>query len=403
MSERSEEKELKKIENLPRRRQRQTLGAISTMLCFTAALGAYNFDAKENEQLANKSEISLKTIQDNQSDTSIIFTDGFNTNNANYLARKLGPAVQLINHGGNIESVATGNSSPNPKRTAELIIDYAEKNDITHVSLFGYSIGGISTIKTALEIIRQSKDVTIDVIYLASTPYSIDSLRPDKKELLEGLTSFLANVPRSEYSSYIKFLVTLGFHKEGFMPGSDAWESIQNFDTEEFSRQWDDAYKVVTNHERPNLSTLEQQINLARTDVGKDIKAIGDETTAANVPTVVYLLIAEPGSDNTVDNAAAATSYNTALLEAGVPGITVRVEGSQHAEYYTEDSITAYTNGLAENQSRILASIDARYEEEWHGPLTANAGPSTDTSFPEFRINADGGLVGESNGTSPNR
>lgn len=390
MSERSEEKEFKKIENLPRRRQHQTLGAISTMLCFTAALGAYNFDADQNEQLANKSEISLETIQDNHSDTSLIFTDGFNTNNANYLARKLSPAVQVISGESNVESVNTGNSGPNPKLTAELIVDYAEKNDITHISLFGYSIGGISTIKTALEIIKQSKRIVIDVIYLASTPYSVNSLRPDKKELLEGLTSFLASVPRSEHSSYIKFLVTLGFHKEDFMPGSDFWDSIQNFDATSFAEQWDDAYKVVTNHERPNLSTLEQQINLTRTDMAKDIKAIGDMTTVYNVPTIVYMQIAKPGSDNTVDNAAAAAGYADATNKGGVPFVNSYVQGSQHAEYYTEDSVEAYKNGLLESQSQILASIDARNDEQWYSPLIADAGSPTDTTYPELRINADG-------------
>lgn len=379
MSERSEEKELKKVEKLPRRRQQQTLGVFSTLLCMTTLLGAYNFDADQNEQLADISEISLETIEDNQSNTSIIFSDGFNTIDANYLAKKLGPAVQQISgEHSNIESIYTGNSGPNPEQTAERIIEYAKENNITNISLFGYSIGGISTIKTALEIIRQSTDIVIDVIYLASTPDSIDSLRADKRELLEGITTFLASVPRSEHSSYIKFLVTLGFHKEDFMPGSDFWDSIQNFDAAEFVEQWDDAYKVVSNHERPNLSTLEQQINLARTNTAKDIKAIGDETTDENVPTIVYLKIDEPGSDNIVDNTAAANKYAEAAIKGGVPHVIISVQGSQHAEYYTEDSVKAYTDALVENQADVLASLDARNENNWPGYIAANADASTD-------------------------
>lgn len=345
------------IQRISRKHRRRTLGAFSTLLCTTTFLSAYHYDATVNEQIANESSIYLKTIEDNNSDTTIIFSDGFNTINANYLAQKLGPSVQQISDGANIESIHTGDAAPDAEITAKLILEYADNNDIEHLSLFGYSIGGISTVKIAVEILKMSDDITIDAIYLASTPDSIDSLRQDKKDLISGLTEFLANIPRSEHSSYIKFLVTLGFHKEDFMPGEDLWTSLANFDADSFTYNWDDAYRIVSERKRPSLATLEQQLELARTDIARDIEAIGNETEDKNTPTIVYLKITEPGSDNIVNNAKSSKNICDAARKADVPCMIIDVEGSQHAEYYTDDSVQAYTSALSANQVRITDSI----------------------------------------------
>ncbi len=386
MSERSEKRYFKKLEQLPERRERKTIIAIAGLLCVSSLVTLYNVDADRNEALASLDEISLEPIQDNGGDSALIFGDGFNTTSADYLASKLGPAVLQISDKSDILSLHTENTAPNPRQTANVILDYTTTYNKDHLSLFGYSLSGNSILKTVPEIQKNPDAPVIDIVYLGSMPDSVDSLRPDKQALLEGLTTFLANTPRSERSSYIKFLVTLGFHKEDYMPGNTMWESLQNFNPEAFSYQWDDAYRTVTNRERPDLSILEQQINLARSDIRKDMEEIAKTSTPETVPTIVYLKISNPGTDAIVNNDIAAENVCNAAKDAGVPCIIVEIAGGQHAEYYTPEAVQAYTDALASNKSEILASVDSRRYR--YGPVISEAG-SQESNFPFIDLQKD--------------
>ncbi|HWT40693.1 MAG TPA: hypothetical protein VN081_05515 [Dongiaceae bacterium] len=347
---------LKKQERRFTRRRRFPLKFGAAAIITSSLLHAYLSDVYENEQREQSVQVSLKSINDNpESTSSNAFIAGFNSLDANFLTRKLGPAVMQVSRG-DLDSVNVGDAPPNPKAIAEKIIEHAKENNLDEVSLFGYSLGGIETIKAAVQIAENS-GIRIKAIYLASTPHDIESLYPDRRNLLSGLTTALSWVPYSEHSTYVQFLLTLGFNIDDFMPGSDLADRITHFDGQTFwsdaQYQWDTAWE----HKSPSVATLEYQIDLARTDVRSDIKQLAEATQNNVTPTIVYLRIARPGLDYVVENDKASSQYCDDAREVHIPCIIVSVRGSSHDEYYTTQSVNAYNDALRVNKNEIVQSF----------------------------------------------
>ena len=335
----------------------------SACISTTAFLGAttlplyslYMNDVRENEAREAQVEVSLQTIQEPIDASSTFFFDGFNTLDAHYLTQKLGPAVQQATEGG-LESVNSGDAPPNTKEIATQIIKYSEDHDLEHISLFGYSLGGIEAMKVAT-LILQNSGLQIDTIYLGSSPYNLDSLRPEKTSQYNMLTSAVAAVPDSEHSSYAKFLLNLVFQADNFAPGDNIADRVSHFNAEAFSSSWDSAMDAVNDKQRPSISTLEYQLDLAKANLNDEFQKIADLKDTKALPSIVYLKLQ---NDNTVNNDEAFDAYQAAANKNGLLITSLTIQGSQHAEYYTDSSVAGYTEAIKDNKEVIQSQVVAQ-------------------------------------------
>lgn len=352
-----EQKLVSKFEKQKRRRLRATLSSYAVSLSVAIGTHAYMTDVTENMHEQHDVKMSVETIQEVDSDYFTTFSNGFFSLDANSLAEKIGPAVQQVIPS-SIESLNAGDAARDPAEIAQNIIKYAEENNKTSVSLFGYSVGGIETLKAAVKIIHES-DLRIDLIYLAATPDSLESLQPEKRLQQDIFTSALTLIPWSEHSDYVKFALTMGISTDSFVHND-------TFDPAAFGRTWERVWNEVEEEKHPSTSTLEYQINLAKSDIRKDIHMLA-ESEGTYTPPLIYLRIPH---DSTVSSQAGEKICAYAE-EVFIPCVVIDLQSenftTHHDLYYTDESVAVYEETLANAKDTIrdlMIAQDYLYDQK---------------------------------------
>lgn len=315
--------------------------AVTTLALTTVfGLNEYMRDTHQNQANESKVKVTIQTIEKVEGDSAIIVADGLNSLGGNYVATKIGPAVQQVDNG-SLAPLTMGDAPPSSNEVANTVVDYTETEKISNVSLLGYSVGGDELLQAAPEIIEKS-NAQVSTIFLGSTPAGIESLRPEKQQTISTLAQVLSYIPWSEDSTYVKQLVSFLFRANTFLPQDDNpfeinWANV--------GPAWNDAAAEVASNARPGISTLEYQIGLAKSNVEDAIRGIAESSETANkvVPTIIYLLIE---NDDTVDNVKAADTMRLLCEKYGIPFIIIKVR-SQHSQYYTDESVASYNQELA--------------------------------------------------------
>ncbi len=323
-------------------------------LALTTALNGYMADVHQNQAEERPVEVSLKSILNTNSDSSIYFADGLYSLDADFLTSKIGPAIDQVVDS-TLKSISVGDAPPGSDEIADVVIEDVEEEATPRVSLFGYSVGGVEITESAPKIIAES-EATIDFIFLAHTPAGIDSLRPEKQFLINSLTQILSFTPWSESSDYVQKGVAFLFQANNYMPDGD----LLNIDFEAIPKSWENADREVTANERPGISTLEYQVKLAKSNISDDIRNIAEACIKAGkaMPTIVYLF---NKNDDTVDNEKALKTIQAAAEKYGIPIKVVEVD-SNHSQYYTDSSVASYTQQIAAEIPDLLDSREAQEE-----------------------------------------
>lgn len=334
---------VRNYERKQRSRLRATLAGYVLTLTTALGMNAYMSDVIENMYNESADGISVASITPDNTDSFALFSNGFYSKNADVLAEKLGPAVQQIMPA-SLESLHGGDTFRDPNEIARIIIEYAEANEKTSVSLFGYSVGGIETLKAAAPLLKDSK-ITVDMLYLAATPSSIESLQPDKQLQQDALIKALTLIPYSEHSDYVKFGISMILSKDNYI-------SENGIDTEVFKHNWERLWHEVKAKVQPSVSTLEYQIGLAKSNVREDVHALADNPHAY-IPPITYLRI--PG-DTTV-SARAGEDICTYAQEVLIPCTIIDLESetfqTSHERYFTGDSAALYTESLVRHKDTL--------------------------------------------------
>lgn len=334
---------VRNYERKQRSRLRATLAGYVLTLTTALGMNAYMSDVTENMQSESSEGISVASIAPDNTDSFALFSNGFYSKNADVLAEKLGPALQQITPT-SLESLHGGDSFRDPHEIARVITEYAEANGKTSVSLFGYSVGGIETLKTAAPILKES-NITVDMLYLAATPSSIESLQPSKQLQQDALIKALTFIPYSEHSDYVKHGISTILSKDNFI-------SEHGIDIDAFMQNWDRLWREVKAKEQPSVSTLQYQIGLAKSNVREDVHALADNPTAY-IPPITYLRI--PG-DTTV-SPRAGEDICTYAQEVLIPCTIIDLESdnfqTSHDRYFTSDSAALYTESLVRHKDTL--------------------------------------------------
>jgi hypothetical protein len=342
-----------------------------TALALTTVFGIneYMRDTHQNQANENKVKVTIQTIEKVAGSSAIIVADGFNSLGGNYVATKIGPAVQQVDNG-SLAPLTMGDAPPSSNEVANTAVEYTETENVSELSLLGYSVGGDELLQAAPEIIEKS-NAQIRTIFLGSTPAGLESLRPEKQQIINALAQVLSYIPWSEDSTYVKKLVSFLLRANTFLPQDENPFEINWVNA---GTAWNDAAAEVASNARPGISTLEYQIGLAKSNVEDAIRGIAESSETANkvVPTIVYLLIE---NDDTVDNVKAADTMGLLCEKYGVPFIIITVQ-SQHSHYYTDESVASYNQELASKRpiiQQVQKNQEKLYQAKQDEKNTSNA------------------------------
>lgn len=342
------------VEKKLKHKSAKIIGSYAVTLTLVTGVNGYAVDVHENMALANESQVTIETIQEGDTEASLLSIGGYGSNNASTLADKVGPAIQQVETS-SLESIRIGETAPSSKEIAQRAIDFAEATGKKEISLLGHSLGGIEAIRAAVEIIQEA-GIRVKVIYLAATPSNMNTLRPERVQQLNTLASILSYVPYGEHSKYVKGLLSLASLKDNYMPGSDVFESLGNFNSDAFFNNLDLAGRIAESKDSPSVSVIEYQLSLARTDIRQDIKKLAEASVDQPMPTIVYL---KTTNDTVVNTEKASGEICDAARENDIPCIIVPVE-TEHDHFYTQSAVSAYTQALADSQGRIRSSVSTQ-------------------------------------------
>lgn len=351
---------LERREHFKARLARRMMGriAIAATMIATSIIGSYMENVHENEAREAAAQISLQEILKGDGVSETYYGDGFNIKKSTYLTEKLGPIVQQVDPGG-AKAINSGDAVLSPSDVAENVKEDVKINNFNSVSFVGESLGGRMVLSAAAEF-SQNSTTPIKAIFLGSTPANMDCIQPSARSYLNTLTSFVAPIPYSEHSDWVKFGVTVAMHKDQFAPGNDFLSSLKNFDVQEFGSSVSDSWQLVQDRERPDISMLESQISLAKSNIEDDIAKIAHGKSGYK-PTIIYWQLE---GDQTVDNEKSAKIITELGKKYGITVIVVPITVGGHGMYGEPDVNLDYKHSLsADGQG---PEVEAALQKQQH-------------------------------------
>jgi methionine salvage enolase-phosphatase E1 len=330
--------ELKALDNLEKRRKRRTkmagaLGALA--LSLPIVTNAYWADVDENRQEQAEAAISINVIREasDEDDTSAtIFIDGFNTYDADYFTKTIGPTAEPVIEGEQW-SLGYNNAILSRENIYTSILEMAKKRNKTNISIFGYSMGGIIAAEATCDIVKNS-DVEVDLLTMMHTPDGYKGLRENQKKEL-GIGQWLAsNVPGAIDSSAVRFAGALAYYKFDF----------------------DKAMGQFNAPKRASMQLLSEQVyKIDQFDMLDELECISKEKDTKRMPTILALGTGAPGYDYMVNDTVSLENYEKYSDETDLPLFTYRVPGAIHSLYYK--TVKEYTSIFQEASKPVNQSI----------------------------------------------
>jgi len=346
--ERLERKSQKKIE----RRGRRNLGALALLTTTALGLSLYWADVHENQQIEETASTDVdflyEPLDEANSDSAVVFMDGFGTYDADILTKYLGPVVQQAVDG-ELWSVSYGNAPLNAENITRDIIELAEERDIDRVSLVGYSAGGIISMQVAEDLLEQT-DLKVEAIIPISTPDGTNGLRPARQEEMKAI-DWLGYIPGSAYSTGVRQVGEMYFRRDQFTEG----DPVQNWNN--FWKVWNIVGDAIEDERIPGTWLLvDQVLAISNANLEARLDAIGDVESTQQKPVIMYLGTAKPGYDYMVDDNTSSENICSYADKAGLQCYIYDVPGAIHTRPDLKNE--EYMQTVADATDEIQDAID---------------------------------------------
>ncbi len=327
---------------------------------------------------ANKAQAALSTPELDQiigadteaqpDDSALFYLAGFDTTNGSVFGERVGIAYHQITPGKDI-SVDYGDAPLDPEEIGKKIITYSDENNVDEISLAGNSLGGIVTF-SVVEYIIENSDIQVKAVYPNATPDGTKGLKPQTKEDLSSMLSWVNAIDGAKYSNYVRYAATMGQGVDRFTHGDSIFENV-----EDFINVSNETIDLIQEKRRPGMWLLvDQALALSNADLKNIITKIGSMREDKYMPVIAVSRTANPDDDTVVDVEMSSENICMYATEAGLECTISYVEGASHTSWdYDTD---AYTKALAVNAEEIKDSIEReelRYNLAQYGLLGSDA------------------------------
>jgi hypothetical protein len=319
------------VESLRPIRRRSRLGAI--VLGTTVALGSIlPIDiALGKASVENTAPIIhpiADAIEKDSTNIPVIYMDGFARQDSSWQARNMTDAIHGVT-GSSIDALEYGEKGINANVIAANIVEHITNEGASSVSLYGYSIGGAVSLQVA-DLLINKYNVTVRTIFLDHTPADAESISSDGRAMgsavLDTLRFFEDLGLELQYSSIARHLVNEN------IPGD------------------------MTYIKRVSSSVIIDQYTLGTSiDISETIGNL--QSDRHPTPVIVYVSSSNPAADEVIDLVRSEQQFQQTTQEAGVPYVSLSVEGGLHGR--PDLVIDSYEQVLPEARAEIDQEVRA--------------------------------------------
>lgn len=334
----------------PRRLARLAMGigcvALSATLVLQSDIAWHKFELRDTEPIIHS---IAEPLNSNDAGSATVYIDGFAGQDGSWITEKMTKAIQSINDS-RIYALEYDKAGININAIADKIASKAAEDNIDHLSLYGYSIGG--TIATEIAyFLQDTYNLTIETIFLDHTPANAKSIRPDMRSfaapIMSGIKTFKDAGIDIEYSGIARAVVDTAL--------SDKVSLLQNSTT---SLMRDQFLIGVSADPAHNLSKL-------KTDQRPD-------------PVIVYISSTNPSTDYMVDDAKSEKDFRALAKKNGFPFVAISVNGAIHSR--PDLTIPAYEEAFAAGKAEVQTA-----KEEMTGWFLLKSGTLVKYRLPTAR------------------
>lgn len=364
-----------------RRRQKRRHAALNrtlaTIALLAAGTSAYVHDVEENKTVQAEASIAIQVegqaLDETNNDNALIFIDGFGSYNANTLTNYMSKAIQPVIDG-QLWSVDYNNAPLETIDIAKNIIETALKQNVTSISLVGYSAGGDVAMQVQEEI-HQASDLDIESITLISTPDGAQALRPARRDEIDLVEKF-AWIPGIQYSTPLRFLGELAFRADRYNTGPP----IDRF--QHFVSTATHINDSLNRNKLPGTWLMfDQMLAIEHADLEKRISTMEDIPEDQIRPVIIYLGTAKPGYDYMVNDDKSSDDIGSYADKANIPFLSYDVPGAVHARIDIAND--QYIKTLGDAATDIQSSIRDQKESADLHRITGMYMPVIPTESPE--------------------
>jgi hypothetical protein len=340
------------------------LGAIGLTLSTLSA--TYWTDVQVNRAEQAAAEITINVIAespDEDNDKASIFIDGFNAYDADYLAKSLGPVAAPIAEGEQW-SLSYNNALLSRESIYESIAELAEERGIEHISIEGYSMGGIIGAEAACDLVKNTS-LNVDLLNMMHTPYGSEGLQPYQKKELGFGKALATGFPGSIDSSFYRFGGELYFYRDNYfkgefeetftLPSIQHNASIITDNVKSFANTFGNVVERFDNPKRTSMQLLSEQVyKIDQFNMLDELQCIADQRDEKQMPVITYGSMV---NDFMVINSLSRMKTAHDAKETGLNFHSYFVEDAVHSQY--NKTIDEYKTAFERASVPVNASIQA--------------------------------------------
>ena len=344
------------VEKLARNRtlaRKAIAGVMAISTTFAAYLGDTNMNIQREQQAEATISVVADALNEENSDTAILFFDGFNAKEAKYLGRTLGPGAQEGLVDGQIWAANFNNDPANREKIYEITKDLMAERGVNTLIVYAHSKGGTNGTQLSVDTITNSW-TNVDAVIMSKTPSGYDGLRSYKQEELQ-LGMVASNVWRLRYSTPARIGLEMLFNQHKFTQGSDI-DNVGNF-IDEFT---DVTNRFISSDLTTTSFLIEQIDDIHKTNFPDEFAKLPEVEPTKQMPVIVYLGTAEPAYDSVVDDKKSGDDICAAAEENGLTCIRDEVESFHSLYYQSVDKFNEAYVRIGDDLREAIAKEQAR-------------------------------------------
>lgn len=301
----------------------------ATKLLAASALGLSlflgdTFEAQFEASLTRPTILQVTSPQHKANlDSAINISPGLGLRNSYAIADTL----RGFSSEGRVWATAYDNKAINGGNIAELLLKKSEADGVTHLALWGDSMGGTLSLEMAVDIQRSKQDINVPYIVLEDTPSSLEAVR-QQQQVNGDLLLSSTETPLLAYSRVAHFLVELGARYEQYA-NDDGFEAVSFasaagtvFDTK------------IAAKDAPSSALMGSQYStIVTSNVRNNIIELGKPNESGKPkPVLVLIRPVSDTSDQVVDSDVMEAEYRAYAFEAKLHLVVVEMPDISHGD-----------------------------------------------------------------------